>query len=200
VIHDSRTLQRVARWGAIAGTLLPIAAVVYFTRRYQIQAWPLTGLIVASTPIASLLWTLTRWQPRSWRAAPRLAMVTAVTILATALAVRPIAASGLTARELADYFNRADQLPRRLLIVDEGTGSFRFYLRPELRRQIVADSVQKISRLSLANIHDTDGVVVAIAARRIEAVAELYGFPETNRTPEGGFLVLPLAALVGRDQ
>ncbi|HUU35716.1 MAG TPA: glycosyltransferase family 39 protein, partial [Vicinamibacterales bacterium] len=73
------------------------------------------------------------------RAAPvdRLMLVTAAALLAIALAVRPVVAEGLTARSLAAHFNAAGRVPARVWIVDEGVGSFIFYLREDLRKGLV---------------------------------------------------------------
>jgi hypothetical protein len=84
-------------------------------------------------------------------------------------------------------------MPRTLLIVDEGAGSFLFYLRPDLRRGLTPDRVQRISRFSLGDARDPEGVLVAVAADRLDGVRDLYDVPAGASTAAGAFHVVPFA-------
>jgi 4-amino-4-deoxy-L-arabinose transferase len=126
---------------------------------------------------------------RRWSAAPTLLAVTALALVALSFTVRPLLAVQLTARSLADHVNRLGTMPQTLLIVDEGVGSFLFYLTPELRRGLTPDRVQRISRFSLGDARDPNGVLVAVAADRLDGVEELYDVPVHARQAVGSFHV-----------
>jgi hypothetical protein len=102
-------------------------------------------------------------------------------------------AGQLTAQPLAAQMNRDHSVPERLLIVDEGIGSYLFYLRPDLRRGLTAERVARISRFSLGDVTGRDGVIVAVASDRAPGVLALYDVEGLPPTPERGFLVRPLA-------
>jgi hypothetical protein len=104
-------------------------------------------------------------------------------------------AGRLSARTLAVQLNAAGALPSRVWVVDEGTGSLVFYLRPEWRRQLVAGRIARISRFSLADLPDPADAVVAVASDRVPGVAELIDLAGVARPPDGQFLVLPLAEI-----
>jgi len=74
-------------------------------------------------------------------------------------------------------------------------GSFLFYLRPELRRGLTPDRVQRISRFSLGDDRDPEGVLVAIATDRLDGVRQLYHLPPGAPAAVGAFHVLPWAEL-----
>lgn len=128
---------------------------------------------------------------RRWSAAARLLAVTALALVPVSLFVRPLVATQLTARQLSDDMNRRGAMPRTLLIVDEGVGSFLFYLRPDLRRGLTPDRVQRISRFSLGDARDPDGVLVAVAADRLDGVRALYDLPAGDSASTGSFHVVP---------
>ena len=107
--------------------------------------------------------------------------------------MRPLAAIELTARQLSDEMNRRGVMPRTLLIVDEGVGSFLFYLRPELRRGLTAERVQRISRFSLGDDRDPADVLVAVAADRLDGVKQLYDVPAGDSVEVGSFHVVQFA-------
>lgn len=187
----SRTM---AFWASTITAFLPLAALVFLAQRHETSSVGLTWTLLASTPLAALLWTSVGSRRISWAGAPQLAFVTAATLLAASLSVRPLAATELTARDLAQQFNRAGVLPRTILIVDEGIGSFIFYLRPELRQGLTPDRVRRISRAALLDDPDTNGVMVGVAADRAPGLAALYDFPVPARAALGTYLIVPLAA------
>jgi hypothetical protein len=137
---------------------------------------------------------------RQWRGPERLLMVTAAALLAAGLAVRPLVATQLTAKALAEHFNQRGVMPRQLLVVDEGIGSFLFYLRPDLRQPLTPDRVQRVSRFSLADVAGGDDVLVAIAADRLAGVREMYDLPAAGSLPAGAFHVVPFAEIRPRQR
>ena len=59
--------------------------------------------------------------------------------------VLPHLAEGLSARELADYFNRQGRLPPRLLLAEQRIGSLVFYFDPPLRAGLQAGQLRPIA-------------------------------------------------------
>jgi hypothetical protein len=90
--------------------------------------------------------------------------------------------------------NQSGRVPARLLIVDEGIGSFVFYLRPDLRRSLDASRIARVSRFSLRDVEARDGDVVAIATDRVAGVLDLYEIEPPPAPAETAFVVRPLAA------
>ncbi len=181
-------------WLVLTTALLPLGGVVYFAAATAAVPQDARALM-ALVPLVLAGWLLVSPAGRAWTASTRLLVVTATALGAVAVAVRPLAAVQLTARQLAERMNRLDAMPRTLLIVDEGVGSFLFYLRPELRRGLTPDRVQRISRFSLGDDRDPEGVLVAIATDRLDGVRQLYHLPPGAPAAVGAFHVLPWAEL-----
>lgn len=195
---DSPTLSRLRLGALVATALLPVVAEGYLERTQPMLPAGWTGMIAALAPLALLGWSLERVRRLQWDGPGRMVAVTALTLVAVGLTIRPMVAVQLTAKGLSAHVNRDGTLPRRLYIVDEGIGSFLFYLRPELRRDLTADRVQRVSRFSLGDAVDPGGAIVAIANDRVEGVRELYELPVPGSPIVGGFQVLPLADLRAR--
>lgn len=175
---------------------------------------PLVGLtyvVYAGTPVAPNPWAWTIVVPvivvgvllvsargQGWTAWQRVLVVTSVALATAALAVRPVVADQLTARSLAARINASGALPRTLFIVDEGVGSFLFYLRPELRRGLTPDRVQRISRFSLGDVLGSPDALVAVAVDRLDGVRELYDLPPGPAVEAGAFQVVPVAEIRAR--
>jgi len=135
---------------------------------------------------------------RQWSSASRLLLVTALVLAGVSLIVRPLVAVALTARALSEDMNRRGTMPRTLLIVDEGVGSFLFYLRADLRRGLTPERVQRISRFSLGDARDPEGVLVAIATDRLDGVNALYDLPDGASSVVGAFHLVPFAEIRAR--
>ena len=149
---------------------------------------------VALLPVAAML---APWPTLGERAGPaRLMTVTAAALVALALGVRPMVAEGLTARGLAAHFNAAGRVPAHVWIVDEGVGSFVFYLREDLRKGLVRGQVQRVSRFSTPDILSGPADdVLAVASDRLEGLALILDLDDVRRPLPGTFLVLPLGGL-----
>ncbi len=152
---------------------------------------------VALLPLAVLLGP---WSACGERASPaRLITVTAAALVALTLAVRPVVAEGLTARGLAQHFNAAGRVPGHVWIVDEGVGSFVFYLREDLRRGLVRGQVARVSRFSTPEVlGGAADDVLAVASDRLDGLAQILDLAGVRRPPPGAFLVLPLGGLRAR--
>lgn len=179
-------------WTTWVTAVLPIGGIATFIVLDGLLP-PGWALVVALVPLVLAGWCLFGLRRRVFGGAPAALMVAAASLTAIALAVRPLAATELTARQLSDEMNRRGAMPRTLLIVDEGVGSFLFYLRPELRRGLAADRVQRISRFSLGDERDPADVLVAIAADRLDGVKQLYDVPAGDSVEVGSFHVVPFA-------
>jgi 4-amino-4-deoxy-L-arabinose transferase-like glycosyltransferase len=189
---SSRGWQMAAVGAAVLTILVPVTAL---TTSWVGSGWPDPPLSVLAwlyAPIALLSLYLRGDRREQWDGPMPLAIMTAVTLLVAALVALPVAAERFTARPLAAQVNMAGQLPTRLLVVDEGVGSFIFYLRPELRRALKEGDVARVSRFSLGDTHGPAGTEVAIAADRVPGVAELYEFGGDTRPPIGTFMIRPL--------
>jgi len=182
-------------WLVLPTALLPLAAVVYLERAQGAIPPGWFGLGAALAPLGFFAWAVSGRRPARWSRPATVLAVTALSLIAATVAVRPMVATQLTARSLSEHFNRLGAMPRTLLIVDEGAGSFLFYLRPDLRRGLTPDRVQRISRFSLGDTRDPEGVLVAVAADRLDGVRQLYEVPVPGSTTPGSFHVLPFADL-----
>ena len=153
----------------------------------------LAGAVVL-LPIAA---ALVPWSMFGERAGPvRLLTVTAAALAALTVTVRPIVADSLTGRTLAAQFNAAGRVPAHVWIVDEGVGSFVFYLDAALRRGLVAGQVQRISRFSTPDILSGPGDdVLAVASDRLAGLAQILELDGVPAPAPGAFLVLPLGRL-----
>lgn len=186
-------------WLALVTALLPLGATV-FLLGVGAGSPPsaLTALVIGPVLVAALPWMSA--VTSRWAGAERLVLVTASTLLAAGLAIRPLVATQLTARALAEDLNRAGRMPRQLLIVDEGVGSFLFYLRADLRRGLTPARVQRVSRFSLGDDRSPDDVLVAIAGDRLAGVRELYDLPAAGPLPMGAFHVVPYSTIRARER
>jgi hypothetical protein len=79
--------------------------------------------------------------------------------------VLPPLAETLSARQLAQHFNRLGNLPPRLLIAEGRIGSLVFYLTPRLRAEL---TVQKLQQLSASELPPPcPGDVIVVPERKI---------------------------------
>ena len=143
---------------------------------------------------------LAPWPALGERAgAARLTTVTAAALVALTVSVRPVVADGLTARGLAAHFNAAGRVPTHVWIVDEGVGSFVFYLRGDLRKGLVRGQVSRISRFSTPDILSGPAAdVLAVASDRLAGLAQILELDGVPPPAPGAFLVLPLGRLRAR--
>ena len=100
--------------------------------RFSLPAWTL-AIAVGLTSLAPL-WS---WLRGRYRLTLGLAATTVCGQLAVLLlCALPQVAGALSARDLADHFNRTGELPSRVLVAQEQIGSVVFYLDRELRSQL----------------------------------------------------------------
>ena len=188
-----RAWLRVAR--AITAAV-PALGLVFLWWQGPAEPSLLAGAVVL-LPIGV---ALAPWLALGDRAGPaRLVTVTAAALVALTVSVRPIVADSLTARNLAAQVNAAGRVPAHVWIVDEGVGSFVFYLDAPLRRGLVSGQVQRISRFSTPDIlRDAGDDVLAVASDRLAGLAQILELDGVAAPAPGAFLVLPLGRLRAR--
>ena len=149
-----RGRQMLARGTALLTAALPLVGLVvlnldgrWSTPQAATYVWAAVPLVLAG----AVLWS------RQWDGPATLAVVAALTLTAAAAVIRPLVAGRLTAEGLSAHFNAIGEMPPSLLVVDEGVGSFLFYLRPDLRRPLSAARVARVSRFSLGDVPDPAG-------------------------------------------
>ncbi len=184
------------RWMGVAAAMtvaLPAAGLAFLWWQEPVPPSPFAILVVLLPGVVLL--GVARWAP-VWSGADRLVTVTAAALVALSLGVRPGVAESLTARSLADHFNAAGVVPSQVWVVDEGIGSFVFYLRQDLRRGLMPGQVRRVSRFSAPDIPPgAPDAVLAVASDRIDGLAQVLVLDGVPRPPAGQFLVLPLAGL-----
>lgn len=188
---------------AIVVGAMPVVGAVVLERVQGTPAAPWLGLVAALAPLALLLWSWEGARRQSWSWPARMAAVAAASCVVIGLLLRPLVAAQLTARGLAEHFNAAGAMPERLYIVDEGVGSFLFYLRPGLRQGLTPERVQRVSRFSLADVAEREGTIVAVAAERLGGVLDLYDVPAGTTAVSRGvesFHLFPRAGLRPRSR
>ncbi|MGE3470716.1 MAG: glycosyltransferase family 39 protein [Vicinamibacterales bacterium] len=198
--HEGPGVARARFWVAVVTASLPLAAEAYLASSHGWGRAGLVGLVGAAAPLALLGWTMEPARRESWTGASRLLTVTAATFVVIALTIRPVVAAQFTAVGLSAHFNRESALPARLYIIDEGIGSFLFYLKPELRRGLTPDRVRRLSRFSLADVAGDAEGFAAIAWDRLDGVRELYDLPVLGSGAPGGFAVMALADIRPRQR
>jgi 4-amino-4-deoxy-L-arabinose transferase-like glycosyltransferase len=154
-------------WG---GMIVLPAAVGMVQSRYDLHfAWPVwvaVGLAAAISPLPLIAWRAGRRQ--AGLAAAALSM--AVQFMAVMVFVLPPVAEEISARKLAEHFNRLGHLPSRLLLAEERIGSLVFYLDPQLRSGLKEG--QLASLVADSPIRPQPGDVVAVRERRLANALE----------------------------
>jgi hypothetical protein len=92
------------------------------------------------------------------------------------MVVAPRAAAWMTARGLADAFNRRGAVPSRVLVVDERIGSVVFYLSPALRAQLRSDQIIQVSLVEAVQHIRTESLdaVVAVRNNQLQRFVRLF--------------------------
>jgi 4-amino-4-deoxy-L-arabinose transferase len=173
--------RRPALPTAILASLMLPACLVAVVNQFELAH---SGLIWAGGLTMSAAWGLTVWPRRRPPAATReLAVglgVMALTFVFVMRVLLPPVAATLTARDLAEHYNRLGALPDQLLFVDERLGSFVFYLDPALRAGLTAGDVGDVDADELRARPPGDDTVIAVPEEEYEGLArelQLAGLP-----------------------
>ncbi len=137
-----RHLVSRAFWtGCLIGPVALPAAMAVVEQKFGFSL-PGTAYLVGGMVAASCWLVLLLWKKRG----PEGALGGAYLVLACHLAfvmtvVIPPLSQQVSSQALAELFNRRGYLPSRLVFYRDRLGSFVFYLRPELRRQLSWDRI-----------------------------------------------------------
>jgi 4-amino-4-deoxy-L-arabinose transferase-like glycosyltransferase len=131
--NAARRLKRTFFLSSISGPIvLPLAVFVVqkvFAIAVPWEAW-LGACLAGLAPLIPLVFLA----KRQWLAMlAASALSTALQFVVALTLILPVAAENVTARHLAEYFNRTGRIPVRLLVAEERLGSLVFYLDPALR-------------------------------------------------------------------
>jgi hypothetical protein len=125
-------------------------------------------------PLPLIPWYLGRRQAAFTAAA----LSMAVQFLAVMAVVLPPVAATLSARDLADHFNRLGRLPPRLLVAEERIGSFVFYLDPKLRAGLNEGQLRRVMPDEPLDLRPGDAI--ALPERKL---SEARGYLDLNGVP-----------------
>ena len=173
-----RSFARTFVWSSWGGPIVLPAAVLAVQWVYALRlpwpAWVATGVAAAMAPLPLIPWYLGRRQAAF--TAATLSM--AVQFLAVMAVVLPPVAATLSARDLADHFNRLGRLPPRLLVAEERIGSFVFYLDPKLRAGLNEGQLRRVTPDEPLDLRPGD--VIALPERKL---SEAVGYLDLNGVP-----------------
>jgi 4-amino-4-deoxy-L-arabinose transferase-like glycosyltransferase len=167
--------------------VLPIALLVAQKVLRCEFPWYVWGLGIAA---ASLSWVpLFIW--RGGRAAEALAVgvfSVGAQFAVVMTFVGPPAARMHSACDLAEYLNHHDNVPSRVLVVEERIGSLVFYLDPELRAALRAEQLEPIRGREIANlaVHEPDALI-AVPERRAKRVQRHLDLTVAEGHPAGRY-------------
>ena len=172
------TPPHILLWTWLAGAVALLSLSQSKAVTYVLPAMPAVAIMAA----ASL------HRPRAWRV---VSMATAATYAIALLVSGPAVARTHSARELADYFNTAGQLPATIFVFDQRV-SFVYYLRADLRRQMHEDQVRSVSVEELAAMQPfpRDAVVTVPIDLAAPRLPQIPGLANAERHVAGRYLVV----------
>jgi 4-amino-4-deoxy-L-arabinose transferase-like glycosyltransferase len=186
-----RSFVRTFVWSSWSGPIVLPAVVLALQLVYPVrigwQAWTAVGVAAALTPLPLLPWRAGRWRMSLAAAATSLAVQ--FTVVMTF--VLPPTAELFTARDLAEHFNRAGQIPPRLLVAEERIGSFVFYLDPILRAELKPGQLDLWCSDNPPKLRSGD--VVALPERRLSQASEYVDLGDTPFETVGRYRVYTIA-------
>jgi 4-amino-4-deoxy-L-arabinose transferase-like glycosyltransferase len=176
-LGQSPSLRRAARTFVISSwsgpVVLPaaVAAVQWVCGvRLAWPAWTAVAIVAAATPLPLIV-----RRSKGWQAALAAATLSvAAQFVVVMMLVMPPVAENYSARQLAQYFNRQQKLPPRLLMVEERIGSLVFYLDPRLRAGLKRGQLQSL--YADPPVRFRRGDVVALAEQKVAKAAEYLDF------------------------
>ncbi len=152
-----------------------------FEVQFAWPVWAVVGLAAAAAPLPLVPWYAGRRQASL--AAATLSL--AVQFVAVMTMVLPPVAEIFSARDLAEHFNRAGQVPPRLLVAEERIGSFVFYLDPRLRADLKEGQLQRLYSHQAPSLHAGD--VIALPERKLRQAGEYLDLAESPYESVGRF-------------
>ncbi|NQU24797.1 MAG: glycosyltransferase family 39 protein [Candidatus Nealsonbacteria bacterium] len=176
-------LSATCQTSCLVGPVVLPGAMLAVQKEFSIAfSWPIwTAAILAAG---------TSWVPMLFWNRGRAGATVAMSVAAVAIqfavvvfAILPPVAEQVSARGLADHFNRTGRMPAKLLIAEERIGSLIFYLDPKLRAGLHKGQLKDV-RLPVL---PTSGAVVAIPERRIYRAERHFDLSEVAYQRAGRF-------------
>ncbi len=163
------SILRTFRLSCLGGVVvLPIVMAVAgskFHVQFTSTAWAIGALTACTSWSALIFFRFDRH--RTMLSAGLLSIVAQYAVLITFLF--PPIAEQVSARGLAEHFNRLGRLPPRVLISEDRVGSLVFYLDPQLRADLKAGQLEEIPAEDLAALPpQRPGTVVSLPERHIK--------------------------------
>jgi 4-amino-4-deoxy-L-arabinose transferase-like glycosyltransferase len=181
-------------FGLFASTLaaLPIAALAAVAFRFggvSASYWIGIGIVTAA-----IAWTAARVRPSRAAAlddSAWLVLRLPAMALFGLMIVMPLAASWMTARDLARALNAGGVLPAHVWVLDERIGSLIFYLSPPLRAAAAPDRIDDASAAEIVSRIRTGPEDAAVAVRndRVARFNRLFPSPPAPAALAGTFTV-----------
>lgn len=173
-----QSLERTFVWSCrLAPAVLPLGigiAVAILHQPMGLWAWAATLSAGFAAWIPLSLWRGGRRRAAAM-AAPLASAVQFFTVLAV---VVPVATLHLTARPLAEHYNRLGRMPARLCVFEMEIGSLLFYLDPALRSALKPGQLETIDRDDLERVGPDDVVAISPYVRHLlERRISLEGVP-----------------------
>ncbi len=134
-----QAISQTVWWTCLAGPLtMPVLCRVV-QWEFSVELTRMEWSAAALTALAAMvpLWAWIAGRVRTTLALGTLA--TAMHFVVIMSVIMPRVATGKTARQLAEHFNRLDRFPSRLVVTDSRIGSFFFYLKPAHRLGLQED-------------------------------------------------------------
>lgn len=177
---------------------LPTAMLVC-QQKYHLHYAPLDWLLGITVALSS-------WIPMWiwWRGWIRNALTIGTVSMAAQFAmvmvmVLPPIGDASSARALAAYWNARQELPPRLLVVDERIGSLIFYLTPALRQQLRPGQIESVASYEVDDPPTLQaGTVLAVAERRLRRLPPQLNLTGVRFEQAGQYRIYPADALAAQ--
>ncbi len=168
----ARALTVIWSMTALIGSLLLPIALGIESSRFRLT-FPPAAWGVAIAIFAGWWLTLQPWSATVRHRFMSIVVLMSLTFLLVMRVLLPPVAQASSARDLAEYYNRAGELPPRLAFVNERLGSFIFYLEPALRATATEARVFGVSFENLAAEWTRPGTVVVVPVKVADRVQSL---------------------------
>jgi len=189
-------LSRTLRMSCFGGPLvLPVVLLVVqseFDVRFSWPVWTVTILAACAAWVPLGCWLAGR--PRASISTAMLSTAAQFVVIMTF--VLPPVADNVSARDLAEHFNRLGRMPPGLMMAEERLGSVVFYLDRDLRAGLRKDQIQQVA---LADLPEAEaGAVVALPQRHVEWAGHYYDLSDVTYQPVGRYRLYDAAKLESR--
>jgi 4-amino-4-deoxy-L-arabinose transferase-like glycosyltransferase len=199
-IAAARSFAGRLPFGVFAATLaaMPLVALAGVDIRFGgVTAAYWLIAVLASAAIVAVSARIRPSRAVTLEDATAMAMRLPVMALLALLIVSPLAASWMTARDLARALNGGGTLPSHVSVLDERIGSLVFYLSPPLRAAAAPDRFDEASLAEAVSRirNEPDDAVLAVRQNRVERFNRLFATPPAAEIYAGTFAVYRVGRL-----